>query len=933
MPTIQEFSTKDRIELSSLVLNTTTELIDNSDTLLQMLDAGSSVGSAMKAVKAMKFLSKASVFLGAAGAALDIVMMFMPSEADEVIGQIEILQNKLDTVFTRLNNDLENKYREIMDTVQYSGFDDARTRIAHAEHIIDNYMANYASLFNGFISAKNNVGKNVIKSIYNNRAFLSQWSIELNNSFFQGSNDLSKYNALKGLQPTYFVHGVNTFYIRCSSSDSSKGFFGAINSFNDGPRNSWDKNVVDNLISKYATGDASWQVLGSNEPMSIELAFNSDKWETPLPVSMNNVQWTAPTNDFQPAIENANWIWADAKYNNVWLKCTFYYNQLAYNYFMQSPNAYNIQSGITCNGTIKEMYVYSEDFGNLFPCVELQPTNLRYQSFRLRPTFMTSYIDQSDAVAYNKLSAEEQQLQVNIKKQVTSSLLPNNGRNTLYIQCQNDDANTDASLLASFSTFISSDVTNIWEMYKSTQTIDKDSFKIQTNNSGGQLFVLETTTEMNFEDVLKATSWKRATEYTAATNKSIPAVADNKPTERLPESNAKWVWTSNPKAKYVWFMWRYEYSASAHQKIEKYFRQISKSNIENFITDDLADSIIGIYVNFLNLDDSRKEGVLDMIFKQTFASREKIELLAVQYMQLIQRGVKALTFLRVMREQILYLKEKNVDKVYDLTASDQKLLDKKMNHAQFGVTELINSSINQFNLSDLFDARLSDVLTKCNKREYFEPEATRFIEKYIIENEILINNTIDKKTKSEGGAYSDNYDLNDDIDINTSLAHLILSELNNQYSADSITWAVIVFDDWKYADHYKKFSSWFGFGSSASGVLCCKVFTGIKERFLFVVARDVDKKRIGAGMISQIKTDFKNDSNSWSKSDYMGKIVPNDAGAALFWYCQPKVGLQVSAYWPKLNPCFETNEQFRLYKENLERYRDHDKEYFIFIIS
>lgn len=870
MPTIQEFSTKDKIELSSLVLTTTSELIDNSNTLIEMLDMATATGNALKVIKVMKLLSKVTAFIGAAGAALDIVMMFMPSEADEIISQIETLQTKLDTIFIKLGNDLENKYSKIRDTVQYSGFDEARTRIAHAEHVIDNYMANYGALFNGFISAQNSNDKNVLKAIYNNPASICKLPIDTSNPFFLGSNDLSQCNALKGFTPMLFSRGVNTFYFRCTGSGSSKGFLGAFNSFIES----------NSVITPYVTGDASWKVLGTDAPIGIEEVINSTDWKAPdaSNVTTPTTSWTTPDAAYIPAINNAKWIWADSKFNNVWIKCTFFYNPDVYQYFNDSPQQYIVNSCITCNGTINEIYTYAENTDNLFPAVVLQPTNLKYNSFRVRPTFMTSYIEKSDTAAYSKLTPDEQQLQENIKNQVLASLLPNEGRNTLYLQCQNNDANTVANLIASFSTFINSDQSNIYGVLQSDAT---DSFAIQTNNSNNQLYVLSSATELQFVDVLKSTSWEKATVYTAAANASTATTAANKPNYKLPESNASWVWASDPKAQNVWFMWRYEYNANAHQNIEKYFRQISKANIENFITDDLADSIVGIFVNFLNFDESRKEGVLDMIFRESFASPLVIENLAAKYMQIIQRGIKALTFLRVMREQIVFLKEHNADKAYELTAANQKLLDQKMNNAQFGVTELFNSSIENFNLSSMFDARLTDVLSTCYKRDYFEPEAIRFIEKYIIENETLINNTIAMKTKGDGGGYVASSSDEDD-NINSSLSNLILEALNAQYDDKLINWTVIVLEDLSKKEGIK--SICYGYEFSNTGILCGKTFTSIEDRILVVVAKNAKNKPITNTDFNTISETFSKNIKAFSAPDYLSTVVPKEVGGAIFWY-------------------------------------------------
>jgi hypothetical protein len=532
MPTIQEFSTKDKVELSGLVFSTSSEILAQS---LDFAEIFASSPSA-KALSYMKGLSRLSIFLGVAGAAMNIAMAFLPSETEELLAMTKELNDKLDELGENISSSVSDISDEILQAIQFASFDEARTRIAHTEQMMDRYLHNYNALTLGYVTA-------------------------------------------------------------------------------------------------------SQSLVG---------------WYNPAGTAENSIT-------YEPSLANQ---WRSLK------------------------------------------------------------------TFKPVP----SYVDPSSLATLNIPYLNFQE-----------------GSNTVYVHCSN--VGGQGGFISSFCSYENGDGAD-----------DFNIVRYDTNITDWE--ILTPGAVIDLQQAMAATGWKTPTSYGVYSHDTAPWIDD---VVNMPATNAEWLWDSNSATEEAWFRCTFTYNKAAQQNLESYFKNVQKANIKNYVSDLLAEDIFRIIVNATNYDHSVQESTLDMVRRQSNGNMNAVFAASNMYLHMVQRGLKALAFVRGVKEEVTFLDSRAVDYAYQLSAADQSLLLSNMNYLQFGIDQMFNHQDYKKNLIGKFVQKVNEAITATASTKQFETQVRRMLSNNLKTLEDYINSKDDENT------------------INKNIASFIGQQLFNSYTSEGVT--------------------------------------------------------------------------------------------------------------------------------------------------
>lgn len=306
--------------------------------------ATAAAGAAIPFVGQLRTLAKVSAVLGIASAALDIFMMFQPSDTDQILDAIDRIGDRVDRLGDRLSAQIQGLQNEVVKQVYLAELVDARAVIAHAAEVMRAFEAGYAQLNAGVMT-----GDNIIRSVVLCNSAGDQVILPAPASITVGTvTALDQWNVAKGLRamPTFFAasnrtaqdlplrDGTNTLYFQVENTGGPGGFLAAFTTYERGADGS-------GLVRTYATGT---DTNGATPPAPIwELCMTATPQDFTTVKGLPASSWVAPT-DYgaygsgpwgtrvagMPETD-AHWIWggdADASY--AWVRVSFQYSAAAH---------------------------------------------------------------------------------------------------------------------------------------------------------------------------------------------------------------------------------------------------------------------------------------------------------------------------------------------------------------------------------------------------------------------------------------------------------------------------------------------------------------------------------------------------------------------------------------------------------------------------
>lgn len=318
------------------------------------------------------------------------------------------------------------------------------------------------------------------------------------------------------------------------------------------------------------------------------------------------------------------------------------------------------------------------------------------KGIRIKPTFFTS----------GQITKED--------------LLFENGENTLYVQARPGNPAGFLAILTSYysdtspsagtgSFVVKSYVTGINPPASSSGAATSDWMLYEANGA-------DTITTIR---ALPDSAWKLPTDYGVfgPTNPNNYAQYNTDGVDAAFEPH--WIWASTAYASHVWFRVKINYSSNAHADAEAYFRQITRANTADYDTDRLATEIFRLIQTATNCDNSQSTSLFDQVAIQSFYSPFTIALTQAHFVDLISKGMKALTFIRVTKIQQECLARANKTHFSELSAAQLADLQTRSNYEAFAVMDMFNNRNPKLNRISAISQKTETLLAQIANPAFF----------------------------------------------------------------------------------------------------------------------------------------------------------------------------------------------------------------------
>jgi hypothetical protein len=309
--------------------------------------AGSAAGAASRAIPfvgQLRTLAKMSAVLGVAGAALDIFMMFQPSDTDQILDAIDRMGDRIDRLGDRLSAQIGDLQNEVVKQVYLASLTDARATIAHAVEVMRAFEAGYGQLNTGFLTADNVIRQIVlVNSAGNQVIYPTPSSVTIGT--MAGTDNWQVAKGIRAM-PTFFgatnrtaqdlplKDGTNTLYVQVENTGGPGGFLASFTTFE---RAADGSGLVRTYSTSTDTNGASpaapiWQLLVSNPAIDFATmqAQSASDWVAPTDYGAYGA---GPWGDAVAGMPDttAHWIWAaNADASHAWVRVTFQYSAAAH---------------------------------------------------------------------------------------------------------------------------------------------------------------------------------------------------------------------------------------------------------------------------------------------------------------------------------------------------------------------------------------------------------------------------------------------------------------------------------------------------------------------------------------------------------------------------------------------------------------------------